>query len=62
MTNLALVVVDAHTLHYTRYVNRCRHVKVKAEQPLTAAEIEGFRTQPTLWVEGLLPPEPKRYA
>ena len=57
--NLVLVCIDAHKLTYTRFINRVRHVKTRSEQPLSAAEVEGFRTQPTLYVEGL-PPEPKR--
>ena len=55
--NLALVVVDAHKLEYTRFINRVRHVKVRAETALSAAEVEGFRTQPTLYVADM-PPEP----
>ena len=57
--NLALVVVDAKALTYTRYLNRVRHVKVRAESHLTHAELEGFRTTPTLYVNGVLPPEPR---
>ena len=57
--NLVLVCIDAHKLEYVRYINRCRHVKVRAETALSVAEVEGFRTQPTLYVEGM-PPEPKR--
>lgn len=60
MSNIALVVVDAHALTYVRYINRVRHVKVRAETALTREEVEGFRVTPTLWVEGVLPPEPKR--
>ena len=55
--NIALVVVDAHKLEYTRYINRVRHVKVRAETALTREEVEGFRVTPTLYVEGM-PPEP----
>ena len=57
--NLVLVCIDAHKLEYVRYINRCRHVKVRAETTLKREEVEGFRVAPTLWVEDM-PPEPKR--
>lgn len=59
--NIALVCIDAHALTYTRYINRVRHVKVRAETALTREEVEGFRVTPTLWAEGV-PPEPVRRA
>ena len=58
MSNVALVVIDAKAGTFTRFLNRCFHVKVKSETPLTAAEIEGFRTRPDQYVENM-PPEPR---
>lgn len=55
--NTILVVIDAEAMTYTRYVNRCRHVKVKSESTLTREEVEGFRVAPAAYVEGV-PPEP----
>ena len=63
MSNLALVVIGTNYLghsEYTRFLNRCRDVKVRAETALTAAEVEEFRTKPGSCVEGYVPPEPKR--
>lgn len=59
--NIPLVVIDAHKLEYTRYLNKVKHVKVRAETPLSAEEVEGFRVRPTLYVENM-PPEPVRRA
>lgn len=58
--NLALICIDAHALTYTRFLNRCRDVKVRAEPPMTASEIEEFRVNPGAGVDGYMPPEPKR--
>ena len=57
--NLALVVVDGKAGTYTRFLNRVRDVRVRAEQPLTAVEIEEFRVNPDACVEGYVPPEPR---
>ena len=59
--NIALVVIGTDYLghpEYTRYLNRCHDVKVRAETPLTAIEVEEFRTKPGSCVEGYVPPEP----
>ena len=61
--NIALVVIGRDylgNLEYSRYLNRCFDVKVRGETPLTAAEVEEFRTKPGSCVDGYLPPEPKR--
>jgi len=56
--NLPLVVYDPKAGTYTRYVNRVRHVRVKAEVPLTPVELEGFRLTPAAYANGV-PPEPR---
>ena len=60
--NLALVVISKDyqgRVEYSRYLNRCFHVKVRAETPLTREEVEGLRLHPDVYVENM-PPEPKR--
>lgn len=49
-----LVVIDVKALVYKRYIGRKLDVKVKAEEPLLAYEIETLRTKPGL----ILPDDP----
>ena len=46
----SLVVIEAKTLTYSRYVGKTCTKVVRAEEPLLPSEIEIFRTRPELLV------------